>query len=117
MPINYNWNILSVNTSSMNDLENVVVSISWEAVTTGTAQTVSANGAVFLDPPDVENFIPFEQLTDIQFKDWIQSKTDTGKLENYLTSLSTQPPLTGPTAPPQSMIFSNYVPVEGDLPN
>jgi len=121
MSVNYYWNILNINTSSMNDLENVVVSISWQAIITGTSHIVSANGAVFLDPPNIENFISFDQLTQTQFENWIRDKTDIIKLENYLAGLSTQPPLTGPTAPPQSVIFSNYIPEipseEGNLPN
>lgn len=48
---------------------------------------VEYNGSSQLDPPDPNNFIPYEQITQEMAMQWLMNKIDISEIETYLQNL------------------------------
>jgi hypothetical protein len=76
----FNWTIKLVETESIEDLEGVICSIHWIAEKGG--QTIY--GQQSLEAPDVEQFIPFEEITDELLIKWLELKLNVIQIEATL---------------------------------
>lgn len=76
MNVTYTWNITSLEKADINSTSNVVLQTYWEL--TGEAEngtTVIFDGATPLNyNPNVENFLPFEELTESVVIEWVKSQ-------------------------------------------
>ena len=65
---------------SVNELTNVVASISWTVADTvtvnGTEYPVSCGGSTQVGDPNPEEFTPYEQLTEQIVATWVETNTD-----------------------------------------
>jgi hypothetical protein len=76
----FNWTIKLVETGSIEDLEGVICSIHWIAEKGG--QTIY--GQQSLEAPDVEHFVPFEEVTEEMMVSWLETKLNSIQIEATL---------------------------------
>lgn len=74
MTITTTWKIENIECLTQSgDLENVVYNVAWRVFASdGTAET-SVYGAQILSAPDLESFIPYEELTEEEVLGWVHS--------------------------------------------
>jgi len=78
--INYNWNCRTVDAYvEQNEEADVVYNVHWRV--TGTSDEVDSNGSPYsatsigtqtLDTDDITNFVPFDQITNVEVVAWTQ---------------------------------------------
>jgi hypothetical protein len=64
-----------------------VIIIYYRAELTDNYLVVEYNGSTQLDPPDPNNFIPYEQITQEMAMQWLMNKIDISEIETYLQNL------------------------------
>jgi acyl carrier protein phosphodiesterase len=71
------------------DLSDVVYVVHWKytATTQDEEFTSTTSGVANIPSPDPENFIPFEDLTQSQVEDWVESAVDLEKFKNTLDNI------------------------------
>lgn len=67
-----------------NGFTNCVESVHWRMTAEDGPHLAFRTGAVALDPPFFETFIPFEQLTREKVMEWIQPTLDANNVEQEL---------------------------------
>ena len=87
MSIQYSWEISSVEIApSENGLTDVIKQINWTYKATDGINTVSTSGALNLQEPDHNNFIPYQSITFNTVKSWLDNVVDKQYLEIYLNN-------------------------------
>lgn len=77
---------------SLDGLTNVVVSVTWSRIVKETvgegedAKTYSCAyaGVLVCPPPNSDNFVPYENLTEEEVKSWITQEVDLGPIDATL---------------------------------
>jgi hypothetical protein len=72
--LTYKWFIPSLTViKSQDGLDNIITTIHWSRQITDGTTTAYANGAIGINPPDVNDFIPYESITKEQIISWLES--------------------------------------------
>lgn len=64
-----------------------VIIIYYRASLTDGHLEVEYNGSVQLDPPDQENFIPYNQISEPIAMNWLMAKINVSEIQIYLENL------------------------------
>ena len=100
-PVNtYSVEITSLNTATVNGLDNVVVSVSWVVTGSDGVNTVTYPGFIMVGSPDPSDFIEYPSLTQDEVLKWIPNQLTPGvmwSIDQTLAAMS-NPPV--PTTPP-----------------
>lgn len=64
-----------------------VIFIYYRASLTDGHLEVEYNGSVQLDPPDQENFIPYNQISEPIAMNWLMAKINVSEIQIYLENL------------------------------
>ena len=86
----YKLNIVKLDVKVLdNGLSDVVYVVHWKytATTQDEEFTSTTSGVANIPSPDPENFIPFEDLTQSQVEDWVESAVDLEKFKNNLDNI------------------------------
>lgn len=86
----YKLNIVKLDVKVLdNGLSDVVYVVHWKytATTQDEEFTSTMSGVANIPSPDPENFIPFENLTQSQVEDWVESAVDLEKFKNTLDNI------------------------------
>jgi len=86
----YNLNIVKLDVKVLdNGLSDVVYVVHWKytATTENEEFTSTMSGIANVASPDPENFIPFEDLTQSQVTDWVESAVDLEKFRDALDNI------------------------------
>lgn len=57
-------------------LQNIVARVYWRYTGTDGVNETSVMGSTDLSEPDANSFMPFDELTEAQVKDWVLASTD-----------------------------------------
>jgi hypothetical protein len=92
MEITYSWDCTTVDVRPTRDSnENVVYNVHWKLI--GINENGSGTrviGTQELDISNIENFIPFENLTNEQITSWVESAMGEDQINIYKTALQSQ---------------------------
>jgi hypothetical protein len=84
----YTWNVSTMDTAPSEDgLTDVVKVIHWRFSAKNETHTAETYSTISLDTPDAEHFTAFEDLTEAQVIEWVESKLD---VESMKASLDKQ---------------------------
>ena len=89
--ITYTWNFNPLEVMYHTEsLQNIVQTVHWQLHATHeeTTTTVQTIGTISLEPPAVENFIPFENLTKETVTYWVETVLGTDYINGTKTNLS-----------------------------
>jgi hypothetical protein len=85
----YSLEILKLEVKLLEDtLENVVFQADWRYTVTSENEeyTEESVGLANIPAPDLDNFTPFDDLTEEQVKGWVENEVDFNKFKEYLDS-------------------------------
>lgn len=88
----YDWNFNSLEVVyNEGALTNVIDVVYWQlsAVHTSSGIRIETTGSVSLEPPTVETFIPFEELTKETVRGWVETKLGEETINNLKQRLNT----------------------------
>jgi len=84
--ITYTWNIISLKAKpSLNGLQNVISEIKWEY--TGTDEdnnTFSIEMPIQISDPNVEEFVPYGQVTESMVISWLENSLDVEAMQQAI---------------------------------
>jgi hypothetical protein len=89
----YIWKIKSLIKQNTNDLDNIIIGTRWEVSTTNEdGITGEFQGATPFDlsTVDLNNFTPFEELTETQVLGWIKSQVSGSSNTSYWEHISSR---------------------------
>lgn len=90
MSLTYTWKINNINKESLeNGLTDVVKDIFWEYAASNERYITFVRSNTTLDAPNPDKFIPFSELTENKFIDWIKDK-DKDNIEKFEQILNEQ---------------------------
>jgi hypothetical protein len=93
MALTYTWNLtgLTKSTPSTLGVENVIIGTRWQVTGTdedGNTGTFSGATPLNLETVDLDNFTPYEELTESQVLGWIQEIVSGSAVTNYWGHIS-----------------------------
>lgn len=75
MPVTYEWVVVDLQVAVQHDgLDDVVKAVNWRFQCSDGMCTSEVHGLTEVDPPDPQNYIPFNQLTSQEVIDWVIAK-------------------------------------------
>lgn len=84
--ITYTWVISSLECKiNENNLENVVQTIHWRYIGDDEGVQSEVYGSVSLDSPDSNDFIPYDNLTQLIVESWLESNLDVTQYQNMIS--------------------------------
>jgi len=92
----YTTTVTSLETATVNGLDNVVVVINWQISGTDGTNTVSYNGSNVIGAPDPTNFVAYFSLTQAQVLAWILNPLTATAMANIDQALAL---MSNPPAP------------------
>jgi hypothetical protein len=87
----YTWKITQLTKTNNNDIDNIIIGTRWTVTGTdsdGYEGTFTGATPFELNTVDPDNFTPFDELTEIQVLNWIQSKVSGSALTSYWDHIS-----------------------------
>lgn len=83
----YNWVVGPFDTAPSQDgLTNVVKIVHWRYSAQDGEYVKDTYGSISLDPPNAENFTPFNELTKQKVVEWLETKLDVAKMQEDLVA-------------------------------
>jgi len=87
-PITYSVDITSLDTATINGLDNAVVTVSWVVSGTDGTNTVSYPGSIMVGSPKSADFIAYANLTKADVLEWIPNPLSPGMVGTIDNSLA-----------------------------
>ena len=85
MSITYTWNVNTMDVAPTdNNLNNVVKVIHWRLTATDGTHIADSFSTLSLETPDSENFVEFDDLTEQEVIQWVESKVNVDNLKQGL---------------------------------
>ena len=83
----YSW-IISNLVAKIQDgeLSNIIETVHWRYQATDGEHVADVYGSVGLEAPDAESFKPFEEITEADVIEWLESKLDVDALQEGLNA-------------------------------
>ena len=90
----FSWNIDNLEIISNHEtIQDVIKSVHYTYTGTYGDYSAQISGVVGLDPPNTENYIPYQNLTQSEVINWIQTKYDIGLFnKNIIEQIQAQMP-------------------------
>ena len=84
--ITYTWKITGIKLKDVNDTKNAIIQTYWKKIGTDeNGNTGEFSGATPFDTVDLDNFIPYEELTEEVVTEWVKSVV-VGDYETHVNS-------------------------------
>lgn len=85
----YEWIIVNTEVTVQNySLSDIVMLVNWRYQGSDGVRTSNVYGTTVLSPPDLNNFIPFDQLTTAQVSAWVQADLGQEAIEGFQNQIS-----------------------------
>jgi hypothetical protein len=79
--------IIKIKNLERHSNDNSVIIIYYKAQLVENELIVDYDGSVLLDPPDPNNFIPYENIDETTALSWLMQKIDMNEVQFYLNSV------------------------------
>lgn len=85
----FEWIIVNTEVTVQNySLSDIVIQVNWRYQGSDGVRTSSVYGATVLLPPDPNNFIPFDQLTNAQVSAWVEEDLGQEAIEGFQNQIA-----------------------------
>jgi hypothetical protein len=85
--VNYKWVISSLDAKIKDgELEKIIETVHWRYQATDGEFTADVYGAIGLEAPEADSFIPADELTVADVEKWLEAKLDVESLKNSLNA-------------------------------